>query len=236
MHCLCFITEETELASTRPPTSTIKTRGTAATPRGDDRQTQLLQIACRFFARYGYKGTSLRDIAEEAHITKAALYYHFPNKNSLYERIVLEGLRVLVEEVTEATSQAETAREKLYAFMMTTAKIYARDPDLWTAGSNAFWVDEDSVPRKAAIDLRDSYEKLLRACIAQGVQAGEFKDVDPALTGRVVLSMINGLSRWFRPEGRLKIEQVIDQYLDIILGGIADDGQRRPAPKSRIKG
>ncbi|MEY3998086.1 MAG: hypothetical protein RLY60_898 [Pseudomonadota bacterium] len=230
------MTEENELASTRPAKSTLKTTGTAATPRGDDRQTQLLQIACRFFARYGYKGTSLRDIAEEAKITKAALYYHFPNKNSLYERIVLEGLRVLVEEVTEATSHATTAREKLHAFMLTTAKIYVRDPDLWTAGSNAFWVDEDSVPRKAAIDLRDRYEKLLRACIQQGVQSGEFKDVDPALTGRVVLSMINGLARWFRPGGKLNIVQVIDQYLDIVLGGIAKNDNGRPGARKRNQG
>jgi len=42
----------------------------------------------------------------------------------------------------------------------------------------------------------------------------------------VVLSVINGLSRWFRPGGRLTIAQVIDQYLDIILGGIARDGER----------
>ncbi len=209
------------MASKPSATLASKTLGTAATPRGDDRQAQLLQIACRFFARYGYKGTSLRDIAEEAKITKAALYYHFPNKNSLYERIVLQGLRLLVEEVTQATEKAGTAREKVHAFMLTTAENYVRDPDQWTAGSNAFWVDEDSVPRQAAIELRDRYEKLLRACIAQGVESGEFKEVDPAIAGRLLLSVINGLARWFRPGGRLTVAQVIDQYLDIILGGLA---------------
>lgn len=219
------------MPSQTPAISPIKTLGTASTPRGDDRQAQLLRIACRFFARYGYKGTSLRDIAEEAQITKAALYYHFPNKNTLYERIVLEGLRVLVEEVAEATARAPGALEKVRTFMLTTARIYVRDPDLWTAGSNAFWVDEDSVPRKAAVELRDRYEKLLRACIAQGVESGEFKPVDPAIAGRVVLSMVNGLSRWFRPGGKLTIDQVVEQYIDILLSGLA----RAPAqgPGSR---
>lgn len=214
-----------------PAISPIKTLGTASTPRGDDRQAQLLRIACRFFARYGYKGTSLRDIAQEAQITKAALYYHFPNKNTLYERIVLEGLRVLVEEVTEATDQAPTALEKVRTFMLTTARIYVRDPDLWTAGSNAFWVDEDSVPRKSAIELRDRYEKLLRACIAQGVESGEFRPVDPAIAGRVVLSMVNGLSRWFRPGGKLTIDQVVEQYIEILLGGMA----QAPANRKRTR-
>jgi AcrR family transcriptional regulator len=219
------------LPSPSPAISPIKTLGTASTPRGDDRQAQLLRIACRFFARYGYKGTSLRDIAQEAKITKAALYYHFPNKNTLYERIVLEGLRVLVEEVTEATGQAPTALEKVRTFMLTTARIYVRDPDLWTAGSNAFWVDEDSVPRKSAIELRDRYEKLLRACIAQGVESGEFRPVDPAIAGRVVLSMVNGLSRWFRPGGKLTIDQVVEQYIEILLGGMA----QAPASRKRTR-
>ena len=53
----------------------------------------------------------------------------------------------------DATELARTAREKLRCFMLTTAQIYVRDPDLWTAGSNAFWVDEESVPRSAAIAL-----------------------------------------------------------------------------------
>lgn len=219
------------MPSQSPAISPIKTLGTASTPRGDDRQAQLLRIACRFFARYGYKGTSLRDIAQEAQITKAALYYHFPNKNTLYERIVLEGLRVLVEEVTEATDQAPTALEKVRTFMLTTARIYVRDPDLWTAGSNAFWVDEDSVPRKSAIELRDRYEKLLRACIAQGVESGEFRPVDPAIAGRVVLSMVNGLSRWFRPGGKLTIDQVVEQYIEILLGGMA----QAPANRKRTR-
>jgi AcrR family transcriptional regulator len=209
------------LARTRSSTSTLRAMGTAATPKGDDRQAQLLQIACRFFARYGYKGTSLRDIAEEAQITKAALYYHFPNKNTLYERIVLAGLQDLVEEVSVATERVNSARDKLHAFMMTTAEIYARDPDLWTAGSNAFWVDEDSVPREAAIALRDRYEKLLRSCISAGIASGEFRDLDPAITGRVVLSMLNGLSRWFKPKGRMSVQQVIDQYFDVVLSGLA---------------
>jgi TetR/AcrR family transcriptional regulator, cholesterol catabolism regulator len=84
------------------------------------------------------------------------------------------------------------------------------------------------VPRNTAIALRDRYEKLLRACISEGVASGEFREVDPVLAGRVVLSMINGLSRWFKPGGRLSIYQVIDQYMDIVLGGIGAPARPHP--------
>lgn len=56
----------------------------------DGREAQLLMIARRLFAQKGFEATSLRDIAEAAQITKAALYYYFPNKDALYERVVIE--------------------------------------------------------------------------------------------------------------------------------------------------
>ena len=80
----------------------------AATPRGDDRQAQLLGIACRLFSERGFNGTSLRDIAEEAKVTKAALYYHFPNKESLFAKIVLESLEALVNQVKDACAGVDT--------------------------------------------------------------------------------------------------------------------------------
>ena len=62
--------------------------------RVDNRPEQIIRIATRLFARRGYEGTSLRDIADEAKITKAALYYHFPNKEALYQRIGVVDLHL----------------------------------------------------------------------------------------------------------------------------------------------
>jgi hypothetical protein len=59
------------------------------------------------------------------------------------------------------------------------------------------------------------------------VESGEFKQVDPAIAGRMALSMVNGLSRWFRPGGKLSVEEVIEQYLDILLGGLAAPARKR---------
>lgn len=203
-------------------TAAIKkaTRGGGTGVRVDDRQGQLLEIACRLFARQGYKGTSLRDIAEEAQITKAALYYHFPNKEALYQQIVLESTKALVEAVREAVAQAQSPVDKVRAFMLTSADVFERTRDAWVAGSNAFWDEGGSGPRSVAVSQRDEYEKLLRSCIAEGVQRGDFRPVDPALAGRLLLSTINQLSRWHSPKGPLSPRQVIEQYLDVVLTGL----------------
>jgi len=186
----------------------------------EDRPAQLLEIASRLFATHGYAGTSLRDIAEEAQITKAALYYHFPNKEALYQQIVVDNLQALIDRVNAALESAGSATDKVRIFMLASADVFAEAPDAWLAGSNTFWSSMSPDTRAAAIGRRDKYEKLLRSCIAEGVASGEFRQVDPALAGRLLLSTLNQLARWHSPKGRLTPRQVIEQYLDIILLGL----------------
>ena len=79
----------------------------------DNRESQLLAIARRLFAQRGFDRTSLRDIAEEARITKAALYYYFPNKDALYERVVVESLQMLVDTISAELARAKTPTERV---------------------------------------------------------------------------------------------------------------------------
>jgi AcrR family transcriptional regulator len=204
-----------------PPETTETTDSERGTRRRSDlRQEQLIEIACRLFAKYGYEGTSLRDIADEAQITKAALYYHFPNKEVLYERIVLESMQLLVDTVRDAMADGRTALEKVRLFMQASADFLDRNRNSWIAGSNAFWTGRDRDPRAGTVHLRDEYEHLLRDCLADAIARGEIRAVDPAMAGRMLLSMLNHISRWHSPGGRLTTRQVIEQYLDMAINGL----------------
>jgi len=193
------------------------------------RQEQLIDIALRFFARKGYEGTSLRDIAQEARITKAALYYHFPNKEALYERIVVSGMQALLDCVAEPVATARTGEAKVQGFMLASADYLDRSRDSWIASSNAFWSGYEAAPRGSAVTLRDAYEGLLRRCIVQAVSEGAFRPVDAAMAGRMLLSMLNHISRWHSRAGPLTTRQVIEQYLDFAFGGL-----RVQSPQSSV--
>lgn len=195
----------------------------------EDRPTQLIEIASRLFATHGYAGTSLRDIAQQANITKAALYYHFPNKEALYEQIVVDNLQALIDRVSDAVEQADGATEQVRAFMLTAADVFAEAPDAWIAASNVFWSSMGPQIREAAVGRRDRFEKLLRACIAKGIASGEFREVEAATAGRLLLSTLNQMTRWIKPDGRLKPRQVIEEYLDIILVGMKAPGAAKGA-------
>jgi TetR/AcrR family transcriptional regulator, cholesterol catabolism regulator len=186
----------------------------------DGREAQLLAIARRLFAQKGFDATSLRDIAEVAQITKAALYYYFPNKDALYERVVIESMDSLLAEVKAAVARVPTPMQKVRAFLHASAESMEQRRDQWVAGSNAFWQAGATGRRGLALHQRDAYEQLLRGCVMDGIAQGELRAVDPAMACRLLLSGLNQMSRWHRTGGRLTATEVIDQYLDIVLLGL----------------
>ncbi len=209
-----------------PPTEP----GTAEGQDGaDGREAQLLNIARRLFARQGFDATSLRDIAEEAQITKAALYYYFPNKDALYERIVIESMDALLAEVKAAVARMPTPLAQVRAFLHASADSLEHRRDRWLAGSNAFWQAGATGRRGLALTQRDAYEGLLRDCITRGIGSGELRAVDPAMAGRLLLSGLNQMARWHRSGGALSAREVIDQYLDMVLLGLLNRSGVAPA-------
>lgn len=196
----------------------------------DGREAQLLSIARRLFAQKGFDATSLRDIAEAAQITKAALYYYFPNKDALYERVVIESMSSLLAEVQTAVARAHTPTEKVRAFLRASAESMEARRDQWVAGSNAFWQAGATGRRGLALQQRDDYEKLLRTCVEAGIASGELRPVNPSIAGRLLLSGLNQMSRWHRPGGPMRATEVIDQYLDIVLLGLLNRAGPSPMP------
>ncbi|MEV4573452.1 helix-turn-helix domain-containing protein [Nonomuraea jabiensis] len=74
----------------------------------EDTRTRIQEIALRLFTEQGYEATSLREIAEELGVTKAALYYHFKTKDDIVTSLVGNRLVELEELLAWARSQPKT--------------------------------------------------------------------------------------------------------------------------------
>lgn len=189
-------------------------------PKGDRRRKELVDIAARLFATHGFERTSLQDIADEAQLTKAAVYYHFPDKARLYEAVVVARLAESYAQVLGAVDLAPTPLEKVRAFARASAQRIDEDRVGWLAASHLTWSLGEQNRTPAIIAARDRLERLLRTLIAEAVEAGELRAVDPAMLARLIFSGINQIPRWHRPEGRLSARMVADQYLEMIVEGV----------------
>ncbi|MEN8130064.1 MAG: TetR/AcrR family transcriptional regulator [Pseudomonadota bacterium] len=94
-----------------------------------DTRTVILDRSIPLFAARGYSAVSMRDIAGTMSITPAALYHHYPSKQSLYlaamERVFADKARV----ITETVRSEGTARQRLERFIDRFTLLMAEDPD-----------------------------------------------------------------------------------------------------------
>lgn len=183
------------------------------------RNAQILDIARRLFGEKGYDRTSLRDIAEAAGVTKAALYYHFPDKDALYHKVVIESMQQLLDVVQAAVDAQAEPVAQLRAFFHASVDFYETHPYYFQAGSNSFQVQTGD-KRLMAVALRDRYEEILRGCVRRAIDTDVMRAIDVPLLGRYLLSSFNQISRWHTPGGALTVRQVTDQYLDFALHGV----------------
>jgi AcrR family transcriptional regulator len=78
----------------------------------EDTRSRIQEIALRRFTEQGYEATSLREIAEELGVTKAALYYHFKTKDDIVASLVEQRLSELEELLAWVRSRPKTARTR----------------------------------------------------------------------------------------------------------------------------
>lgn len=186
----------------------------------NERVSALLEIGTRIFAEKGYDGTSMRDIADAAGVSKALLYHHFASKDDIYARISFNSTRYLYDFVEARIPADGTASDKVRAFMMAAATFFAEHRSAWIAASTAFWTDPDRHRMERRVARRRQFEQRLRDLIREGVESGEFREVDPAMAGRLILSGINWMHRWWDPTKLQTADEIVGQYADIVLNGM----------------
>jgi len=122
--------------------------------------SRLLDVAERLFARQGFAGTAVRDIAREAGVTAPSLYNHFEGKQALYEAVLARGVQPLVDLMSElGTGDDSEAGDLLDAIM----DHFATHPDL------AKLIHQESLIGGAR--LSQIAQGWLRPIVAEGMQA-----------------------------------------------------------------
>jgi AcrR family transcriptional regulator len=194
-------------------------RKRAKAPQGGARLQQIIDAAARVFRDKGYDGATLRDIAREAGLLPGSLYYHIRSKEDLLRLIVEQPIRDLHAHLEEIAASDALASHKLAQAIAAHLRCFERHyPYLFVNLRNMLQVDSmRSSMRKRA----KRYEGFWQQILSQGVKTGEFPaDLDVKVTAFAILGMCNWMHRWYRQEGRLSMEEVIQQFTRLVLQGL----------------
>ncbi|OWU85939.1 hypothetical protein ATO6_03395 [Oceanicola sp. 22II-s10i] len=187
----------------------------------EQRKEQIIRAATELFAEAGYVGTSLRDVAEKCGMTKAALYYHYPDKESLLKAVVkarMTRLNATVEKGLEGVG--DDPLDRIRAFLMACAKQIDTDRSGWVVGARIFWSIANIPDREEMIELRDHFESLLKNEVVRAMDQGILRKEDPGMVTRMLLSWLNYIPRWHRPGGKMNVMEVSDEFLRLSLAGL----------------
>ncbi|OWU84517.1 transcriptional regulator [Oceanicola sp. 22II-s10i] len=190
-------------------------------PAYSPRVIEILEAGARVFAEKGYDAATMRDVSIASGVSKALLYHHFESKEQFFSQIASRSAKRLNDYVFERIPEDGTASEKVRAFMIATADFFQTYRWAWVASTTAFWNDPERHLQTERMERRAQFEHKLRDLIREGVESGEFNDLDPAITGRLILSSINWMHRWFNPERELTAAQIVEEYYGILLKGLA---------------
>ncbi|MDP4099444.1 TetR/AcrR family transcriptional regulator [Paenibacillus sp. P96] len=173
---------------------------------GDDRRAQLMSIALKRFATYGYHQTKVSDIVSEAGVAQGTFYWYFKSKQVLALEIITEGRDQLLDAIGQGYRKDSgtledmvRASENLFTRMFDFAANHRYFMKLLLTGSG---VDE-TVQRQLA-DTQNAMELAFRRNIRRAIELGMIPgNLDVELRAALLMSMIEGLMlRWlFGSEG-----------------------------------
>lgn len=188
----------------------------------ESRREELLRIAADLFASKGFRNTTVRDIADAAGILSGSLYHHFDSKESMVDELMRTFQAELFAAYDEILASSDDARTKLErAVRLSFDTIERRGAEVAIFQNEAATLgtsDRFGYLAERNRQSRDVWVSLL----TEGVESGALRpDLDITLTYRFIRDTVWVAVRWYRPGGPHTATQVADQYLTILLDGIA---------------
>ncbi len=159
-----------------------------------DARSKILETATRLFATHGYDSTSLSLVAKDASVSKALIFWHFENKESLYEAVLartIEPYRIEPERIAElgVPDQVEHLIDLYYAFV--TENVHSVRFFL------SLFLRDDKRPDDffaRVLDLYRHYRELLAGALRAGQEAGSLTpEIDVDAHSALILSSLNGI-------------------------------------------
>ena len=207
----------------------VRTQAKSLVQAGDapelDRLNQIYVAAARLFCEKGFDATSMSDIADEIGFTKAALYHFITGgKKDLLYAIISYGMDRLDRVVNEPAQAIDDAEERLRFIITSHVKLVIQGSS--PEGYNPVTVVVDEVTGLSAAHRRKinqrkrSHIDLIRQTLKELKLENKLNDVDVTVVGFSIAGTIMWLARWYRPDGRLTVEQVAEEVCKMVLGGV----------------
>jgi AcrR family transcriptional regulator len=184
----------------------------------DEKVDRIVEIAQARFDHFGYKKTTMAEIARDAGVSKKTIYEYFPSKEALFsfvmDKVALGIKRGLVREIE---GEPDTARrlERLLTLILERSAEYHRSE------MSPLFTPVESLAEQA---FKHALRPLLAELIAQGMEENLFVKNDPGLAADLIGSVVGQGVELLKTR---PIEVVAPQVIQLALGGLKKRGDEK---------
>jgi AcrR family transcriptional regulator len=197
-------------------------------PRSDvseERKSQILEAAIAVFARLGFRTARMDDIAEQAGLSKGALYLYYKSKDAIIGALLkyffaqeFKRLQVFVE-----ADREEAVAEQLMTLTRQLAEAMQWMSRLMSVAFEFYAIaGRDKEVRQFLKGYFQDYRTLLARLIQRGIERGEFRAVDAEATAITLAALYEGLALLFFVDPQaVRWEEQAETAVRLLLEGIA---------------
>lgn len=189
-------------------------------PEYDERKLAIVETAAALFARDGFNGASVADIAKRGKISKSLIYHYYTSKEDILYDVMISHVRELEAAAEEIASDETSAETKLRDLTHRFMALYVGAADRHKVLLN----DLDNVPknkRAEIISVQRGLIETVRQLLVE-IEPALLKKPGAAFAAAMLyFGTINWTHTWFNPEGAVNADTMAEMAVDLTLGGLA---------------
>ncbi|MBK9390566.1 MAG: TetR/AcrR family transcriptional regulator [Bacteroidetes bacterium] len=181
---------------------------------------KVILTAGQIFSHYGFRKTTMDEIARALKMGKSSIYYYFESKEEIFEAVVLHEANILRNELTTAIKSVESPTDKMRKYVFVRMKSFEKLSNYYNA------IFDKNLDHFDFIEtIREKYDReelaILRLILYDGYRKNVFSIANSEYTALAIQTTLKGLEVplfWMKKE--VNIENRLNAILDVLFNGI----------------
>jgi AcrR family transcriptional regulator len=186
----------------------------------DEFRRRIIISAGRIFSHYGFKKTTMDEIAKALKMAKSSIYYYYESKEQIFEAVVLYEANILRNELTTAIKSVDSPIDKMKKYIFVRMKSFEKLSNYYNAIFDKNLDHFDFIE-----NIREKYDReelaILRLILYDGARRKIFNVSNSEYTAMAVQTTLKGLEvPLFWKKKEIDIEGRLNAILDVLFFGI----------------
>lgn len=186
----------------------------------DEVKEAIVNVARHIFSRFGFKKTTMDEIAIASRKGKSSIYYYFASKEEIFQAVVEKEASILKQELINATNENDSPAQKLKTHVLVRMRSMEKLANYYSAIKDEFLSHLDFIEK-----IRKKYDQeeiqMMESILVEGVKNGIFEIDDTSLAAIAIVTALKGMEiPLFWGVEEKDLETRLDHLIHILFNGV----------------